>query len=350
MEGHLAGHLQWRASGPVTSDSLCCSTRKKKTTKVATLLQHQSSPLLSLTLFSLSLSLLETRKLFEEMKAWAVSDFLSHSPEDHQTFSLSILSQPHLSLSKPFYLIHHTISSFLEKLSSTLQSSFSHLLAITLSSSYTILLNEEENRGFICLLVDANEALKRIVKDIDEVMIAFHQPVYHTKPIFHISVASFEVNDSNRTFLERNGWQSRVVVRQLSGRSTADSSDLSDNDVTRSSKQSQLLSVTSLLASYGSDSDNDGESCNRSDSEGRSNDDGEQEETQTTDQQDAIHALNSDNRQLMVAITLDRIHCRIGNRLYQRLYDNHPSMTSNASKTSFELINDTVPIEATDEF
>lgn len=162
------------------------------------------------------------------------------------------------------------------------------------------------------------------------------------------SVASFEVNDGDKIFLERH-WQGRVVHR---------SANTSDDATRSSSRQPRSLvpssyAVTSLLASYGSGSSSDeGESCCSSSDSERS-DDCEQEEIQattTTDKENDRQSLNSD-RQLMVAITLDRIHCRIGNRLYQRLYDNHPSIhDSRASKTSFELINDTVPIEEADEF
>mmetsp|Transcript_29124 Transcript_29124/g.29479 ORF Transcript_29124/g.29479 Transcript_29124/m.29479 type:complete len:364 (+) Transcript_29124:139-1230(+) len=101
----------------------------------------------------------------------------------------------HISLSKPFYLRHHHIESFVEKLKLGLTFSSSCLLEI--HPEYQILTNETKTRSFLTVPVeDCNGCLKQLISCADTALTSFKQERYYTDPLFHISIASMALSET----------------------------------------------------------------------------------------------------------------------------------------------------------
>jgi Uncharacterised conserved protein len=95
--------------------------------------------------------------------------------------------QLHVSLSRPFFLQLGSIESFHREL----QQALSHERALVLQTEKEMILsNEEGTRSFLTWKLVDNQTLRRIVVQIDAVMLKYKQQVYYNPPIFHVSLAS----------------------------------------------------------------------------------------------------------------------------------------------------------------
>lgn len=94
----------------------------------------------------------------------------------------------HVSLSRPFFLQLGSIDSFHRELEQAL----SYERALVLQTDKEIVLsNDEGTRSFLAWQLVDNQALRRIVVQIDAVMSKYKQEVYYDPPVFHVSFASF---------------------------------------------------------------------------------------------------------------------------------------------------------------
>ena len=97
-------------------------------------------------------------------------------------------SQLHVSLSRPFFLQLGSIDSFHRELLQGL----SYERAFVIQTDKEIILsNEEGTRSFLAWKLVDNQALRRIVVQIDAVMLKYKQQAYYCPPVFHVSLASF---------------------------------------------------------------------------------------------------------------------------------------------------------------
>lgn len=97
----------------------------------------------------------------------------------------------HVSLSRPFYLQLASIQSFV----ADLKDSLSHERAMTLVvGGPKVLVNDDGTRTFWSRSVEMTQSARRLLHQVDEVMLKYKQPTYYDPPLMHVSLASVPGN------------------------------------------------------------------------------------------------------------------------------------------------------------
>lgn len=107
---------------------------------------------------------------------------------------LEEIEEQHISLSRTIYLKQHELDSFVQ----FIRSSTENLPSFDLSfAKIAQLTNDEKTRSFVTLEVGYGyNELVDCLKQVDQVMRKFNQPVFYDPPRFHTSIAwSLNEND-----------------------------------------------------------------------------------------------------------------------------------------------------------
>jgi hypothetical protein len=109
--------------------------------------------------------------------------------EDHgHSLSLAKHKSFHISLSRTFYVQFAFIESIVAKLQARLDTEPAFCVR---ASDCCLLVNEEETRSFLALLLYPNPALGRLVEHVDDVLQEYKLQTYYESPKFHVSLGSF---------------------------------------------------------------------------------------------------------------------------------------------------------------
>jgi len=128
----------------------------------------------------------------------------------------------HISLSKPFFLQHQNIDSFIENLTKRFEKCFdpfnvmfepnafqqptqndkddtntaSSSPATTPSCQIQVLVNPRGTRSFLTLPMNSNsaEGIKKLINATDDVMKEYNMPTFYPEPKIHVSIASASCN------------------------------------------------------------------------------------------------------------------------------------------------------------
>lgn len=188
---------------------------------------------------------MRTFSALEQLQAYADSEeesdtFESSSSMTRATDRCYILEEnPHISLCRPFALRSHQIQPFVDRLGLEIAQALGFIKQnkyhVDLSSAAYRLVNDTGTRGFVCLPVDRDysEILPSLVTAVDAALKSFQKPSYYTNPQFHVSVASFIVDQTEKDAIVLNqplhGADDVSVPRDLQKCATLIDSDKASN-------------------------------------------------------------------------------------------------------------------------
>ncbi|KAJ2848806.1 hypothetical protein IWW36_003076, partial [Coemansia brasiliensis] len=102
-----------------------------------------------------------------------------------------VIEEPHISLTRTFYLQEHQIANFMEALEEQLQA---HEFTVGFGKPI-FLVNEQRDRGFVAMQVDrGNEGVQRMVEMVNVVMRRFGKEEFYQDARFHASVVKMDMN------------------------------------------------------------------------------------------------------------------------------------------------------------
>ncbi|KAJ2091372.1 poly(U)-specific 3'-to-5' RNA exonuclease [Coemansia sp. S100] len=101
------------------------------------------------------------------------------------------IEEPHISLTRPFYLPEHQIAGFVRELEACLGGLGPFAVGFGQISTYV---NERQDRGFVAVDVDyGEESVRRVLDRVDRLMEKFGQRKFFRVPRFHISLLSVDL-------------------------------------------------------------------------------------------------------------------------------------------------------------
>ncbi|KAJ2737028.1 poly(U)-specific 3'-to-5' RNA exonuclease [Coemansia sp. BCRC 34962] len=104
---------------------------------------------------------------------------------------MRIIEEPHISLTRPFYLPEHQIAGFVCELESCLRGLDPLAVGLERISTYV---NEKQDRGFVAVDVGyGGESVRRVLDRVDHLMVRFGQRGFFRTPRFHISLLSVDL-------------------------------------------------------------------------------------------------------------------------------------------------------------
>ncbi|KAJ2864367.1 poly(U)-specific 3'-to-5' RNA exonuclease [Coemansia aciculifera] len=101
------------------------------------------------------------------------------------------IEEPHISLTRPFYLPEHQIAGFVRELESCLNGLGPLAVGFGRISTYV---NERQDRGFVAADVDyGEESVRRVLDHVNRLMEKFGQRKFFRDPRFHVSLLSVDL-------------------------------------------------------------------------------------------------------------------------------------------------------------
>ncbi|KAJ2798826.1 poly(U)-specific 3'-to-5' RNA exonuclease [Coemansia furcata] len=108
--------------------------------------------------------------------------------------SVHAIEEPHISLTRPFYLPEHQIAGFVRELESCLGALGPIAVGFERISTY---MNERQDQGFVAVDVDYGaESVQRVLDRVNHLMERYGQRKFFRVPRFHVSLLSVDLTSA----------------------------------------------------------------------------------------------------------------------------------------------------------